>query len=98
MMQVQRATKGLVETVRRAALLPIRYGLGSNRIGIRVERMVGLMDRWEARPTIPITASVLDRHAGVLPHPAGAALPILRSHHRSDADSTLATLASGGDE
>ena len=98
MMQVQRATKGLVETVRRAALLPIRYGLGSNRIGIRVERMVGLMDRWEARPTIPITASVLDRHAGVLTHLAGADLAIHGYRQRSYADLTFDEQASDVDQ
>jgi len=58
--------KGFSGTVYRASLLPVRYGIGPDRIVSRLVRMIAMMARWDSRPTIPITASVLERHPEIL--------------------------------
>jgi len=58
--------KGLGGTVYRASLLPVRYGISPDRIVSRLVRMIAMMARWDSRPTIPITASVLERHPEIL--------------------------------
>jgi len=82
-MQKQESSKRFREKVRRVAMLPARYGLGPERMGRRIERMVAFMNRWEMRPTIPVTASVLDRYPGVISSLKGADLAIHGYHHRS---------------
>jgi len=58
--------KGFGGTVYRASLLPVRYGISPDRIVSRLVRMIAMMARWDSRPTIPITASVLERHPEIL--------------------------------
>lgn len=87
-MQKQESSKGLREKVRRAALLPTRYGFGPERMGRRIERMVAYMSRWELQPTIPVTASVLDRYPSVISSLNGADLAIHGYQHRSYAGMT----------
>jgi len=82
-MQKEVSSKTVRERVRRAAILPARYGFGAARLGRRIEQMVAFMDRWEFRPTIPVTASVLDRHPSVVRSLRGADLAIHGYHHRS---------------
>ncbi len=85
-MQNLDASKGLRGKVRRAAMLPARYGFGPERMGRRIERMIGFMSHWEVQPTIPVTASVLDRHPSVVASLKGADLAIHGYHHRSYAN------------
>ena len=87
-MQKQESSKRLREKVRRAAMLPARYGFGPERMGRRIERMVAFMNHWEVRPTIPVTASVLDRYPSVVSTLKGADLAIHGYHHRSYAGMT----------
>lgn len=61
-MQIETRGKGIRGTIRRASLLPVRYGLGPDRILSRLLRMASMVGRWEAMPTIPVTAIVLERH------------------------------------
>ena len=51
--------------------------------------MVALIDRWDFRPTIPVTASVLDRHPAIVSRLNGADLAIHGYHHRSYAEMTV---------
>ena len=64
-MTTERLHKGLKASFRRAAILPARYGLGSNRIRSRLLRLSMAMASWEVTPTVPVTAIVLDRHRGL---------------------------------
>jgi len=57
--------KGLGGTVRRAALLPQRYGLSPEKVRTRLREMAALTARWEITPTVPATAIILDRHPGI---------------------------------
>ena len=57
--------KGLGGTVRRAALLPQRYGLSPEKVRTRLREMAALTARWEVTPTVPATAIILDRHPGI---------------------------------
>lgn len=65
-MTIEILRKGLGGTVYRASLLPVRYGISPDRIVSRLVRMIAMMARWDSRPTIPITASVLERHPEIL--------------------------------
>jgi len=55
------ASKGIVGTIKRATLLPLRYGMTSERILARLLSMEALLQRWDAVPTVPVTAIVLER-------------------------------------
>src|SRR3990172_5267602 len=57
--------KGLGGTVRRAALLPRRYGLSPEKVRTRLREMAALTARWEVTSTVPATAIILDRHPGI---------------------------------
>ncbi len=61
-MLVETRGKGIRGTIRRASLLPVRYGISPDRILSRLLRMAAIVERWEAMPTIPTTAIVLERH------------------------------------
>ena len=65
-MTIEILRKGFGGTVYRASLLPVRYGISPDRIVSRLVRMIAMMARWDSRPTIPITASVLERHPEIL--------------------------------
>ena len=65
-MMIEMLRKGFGGTVYRASLLPVRYGISPDRIVSRLVRMIAMMARWDSRPTIPITASVLERHPEIL--------------------------------
>jgi len=57
-----KAGKGLRGTARRASLLPARYGLTPDKLRTRIRAMTADLSRWEATPTVPVTANALDRH------------------------------------
>ena len=88
-MQQQDSSKGLRGKVSRVVVLPARYGLGPDRMGRRIERMIAFMSHWEAQPTIPVTASVLDRHPSVISSLRGADLAIHGYRHRSYANMSV---------
>ncbi len=73
--------KGIRGSVRRAGLLPIRYGVGADRIRARLREMTALLARWELTPTIPATAVALDRHPEILAEYASADPAIHGYHH-----------------
>ena len=75
--------KGVFGTVRRASLLPIRYGVSPERILSRLQRLVTMVDRWECKPTIPVTASLLERYPTLAHRFAGADLAIHGYRHVS---------------
>ena len=78
--------KGFSGTVYRASLLPVRYGIGPDRIVSRLVRMIAMMARRDSRPTIPITASVLERHPEILRSLHDADLAVHGYRHISYAD------------
>ena len=82
-MMAQTHGKGILGTVRRATLLPIRYGLSPERVVSRLQRMIATMDRWDSQPTIPVTASLLERHPEVVRRLSGADLAIHGYRHVS---------------
>jgi len=79
--------KGIRGSVRRAGLLPMRYGVGAERIRARLREMTALLERWELTPTIPATAVALDRHPEILTEYASADPAIHGYHHVSYAGS-----------
>jgi hypothetical protein len=86
---VETRRKGLGGTVYRASLLPVRYGISPDRIVSRLVRMIAMMARWDTRPTIPITASILERHPGLLRRLRDADLAVHGYRHISYADTSL---------
>jgi len=78
--------KGFRGTVYRASLLPVRYGISPDRIVSRLIRMIAMVARWDSRPTIPITASVLERHPGILRSLRDADLAVHGYRHVSYAE------------
>lgn len=56
------ASKGLSGILRRALLLPNRYGLSPDRLRSRLGEMQSFLQRWETVPTIPVTGILLDRY------------------------------------
>lgn len=61
-MQDARSSKGFAGSIKRTALLPIRYGLGPAKIERRLRLMGSLLQRQEVTPTVPTTAVILERH------------------------------------
>src|SRR2546426_3409868 len=57
-----RAGKGFRGSARRASLLPLRYGIGPERLRSRLRSMAEVLARWETTPTVPVTTSALERH------------------------------------
>lgn len=88
-MIVETLRKGLGGTVYRASLLPVRYGIGPDKIVSRLVRMISLMARWDTRPTIPITASIIERHPELLRRLREADLAVHGYRHVSYADISL---------
>jgi len=86
---VETLRKGVGGTVHRASLLPVRYGIRPDRIGSRLWRMIAMMARWETKPTIPITASVLERHPGLWQRIRDADLAVHGYQHISYVDIPL---------
>ncbi len=74
-------TKGFHGAMQRTTLLPIRYGVSPERIRARLLAMVALLERWEAIPTIPVTAVALDRHPRIASALSGADLAIHGYRH-----------------
>lgn len=70
-MAAERAGKGFRGSIRRAAMLPERYSLGPSRIRSRLKEMTDCLRRWDMTPTIPATASSLDRHPEIVREIAG---------------------------
>jgi len=70
-MAAERAGKGFRGSIRRAAVLPERYSLGAARIRARLKEMTECLGRWDMVPTIPATASALDRHPEIVREIAG---------------------------
>src|SRR6267143_2367396 len=60
-----RPGKGFRGSARSASLLPRRYGLGPERLRSRLREMTAVLDRYEATPTLPVTANTLARHPGI---------------------------------
>ncbi len=56
------ASKTAGDVMRRAAILPTRYGVTISKIQRRLVSMQSLLYRWDVVPTIPTTAVVLERH------------------------------------
>ncbi len=88
-MQSQEFSKGVAGTIRRVAFVPARYGLRPDRIVRRLRRMISLADRWGLDATIPVTASALDRHPGIVTSLSGVDLAIHGYNHVSYADLTI---------
>ncbi len=65
-MSTERPGKGFRGAVRRATVLPQRYSLSPSRIRSRVKEMTDCLRRWDMVPTIPATASALDRHPEIV--------------------------------
>lgn len=59
--------KGVQGAVQRATLLPFRYGISPEKLRARLSRMAAFLERWDAKPTIPVTAVLLRRHPGLVP-------------------------------
>ena len=85
-MKIEMLRKGFGGTVYRASLLPVRYGISPDRIVSRLVRMIAMMARWDSRPTIPITASVLERHPEILRSVRDADLAVHGYRHISYED------------
>jgi len=81
--------KGVPGAVYRAALLPVRYGISPDRVVSRLARMTALMSRWGTQPTVPVTASVLERHPDLLRGLRDADLAIHGYRHVSYVDMSL---------
>ena len=59
---MRRAEKGFFGMLRRAAVLPRRYGVSADKMCDRLRGMIDTLHRLEITPTIPITARILERH------------------------------------
>ncbi len=81
--------KGVPGAVYRAALLPVRYGISPDRLVSRLTRMTALMSRWDTQPTVPVTASTLERHPDLLRGLRDADVAIHGYRHVSYADLSL---------
>ncbi len=75
--------KGGVNLVRRAGAIGARYGLGPNRMEQRLDALLEIADRYECRPTLPITAAAAQRHPRVVNHYAsrGIEFAVHGLHH-----------------
>lgn len=57
------ADKGFLGALRRTAIIPARYGLGSQMLRKQLLKMSEFFaGRYEIQPTVPVTAIVLERH------------------------------------
>lgn len=70
-MVAERSGKGFRDSIQRAAVLPERYSLGPSRIRSRLKEMADCLRQWDITPTIPATASALDRHPEIVRQIAG---------------------------
>jgi hypothetical protein len=61
-MRTWEASKGFAGTVKRAALLPVRYGLSPEKVQLQLRLMISSLDRLEVTPTINVTARNLDSY------------------------------------
>jgi hypothetical protein len=80
-MAAERPGKGFRGSIRRATVLPERYSLGPSRIRSRLTEMADCLRRWDAVPTIPATASALDRHPEIVREIAGVDVAIHGYRH-----------------
>lgn len=94
-MDSRKAGKGLFDTVHRAAILPMRYGIASSRIRKRVALMVSTLAREDAVPTIAVTGINLARHPDVIRDLAGADIAVHGFRHL---DYTRLTLSQQGND
>jgi hypothetical protein len=78
-----RATKGLRASVRRTALLPIRYGITPEKMRRQLRLMVDTVTASDCAPTIGVTASNLDRHPAISSDLAGLDLVVHGYRHVS---------------
>lgn len=60
------ASKGWRGTVRRTAILPVRYGVTPEKMARCLDEMVQRLSRHDVTPTIPTTADILDRHPDIV--------------------------------
>jgi peptidoglycan/xylan/chitin deacetylase (PgdA/CDA1 family) len=58
--------KGGWNTVRRARVIGSRYGVSAHRMERRLATMLGLVERHGASATLPVPATVVERHAPVI--------------------------------
>ena len=58
--------KGTWNTVRRAGVIGSRYGIGAHRMERRLATMLGLVERHRCSATLPVPATVVERHAPVV--------------------------------
>ena len=80
-MEEGRLGKGVLDSVRRAALLPRRYGLRPERIRSRLREMSAALRRFDITPTVPVTAITLDRHPSIAADLAGLDVAIHGYRH-----------------
>lgn len=57
--------KSISGLLRRATLLPTRYGLRPEKVHARLRQMQAMLARSEVTPTIPVSAVTLERHPGI---------------------------------
>ncbi len=70
-------------TIRRAAILPGRYGLGSSRLRARLMLARDMAERWGAKFSLPVTAVTLQEHPEILADLRGFDLAIHGYLHRA---------------
>jgi len=80
-MRVWRTTKSAPGTVKRAALLPLRYGLSPTKVRLQLQQMIASMYRLEVTPTINVTASNLERYPEIVDDLRPVDLGIHGYHH-----------------
>jgi hypothetical protein len=106
-MRPGRHGKSIRGTIRRASVLPIRYGLTPDKILGRLGQMASVLDRWESVATIPVTAVILDRHpeaarqisqfdVGIHGYRHVPCDELSREEQATDLDRALATVARHG--
>ncbi len=59
--------KGSLQALHRAAAIGAHYGLGPSRMERRVETVLGLVERFSGRATLPVTAATVARNPRALP-------------------------------
>ncbi len=84
---------GTLKTVKRAALLPLRYGMGSAAIEKRLKSMGTLLQRWGLKPTVPTTGSVLKLHPSIRRILADFDVAIHGYRHVAYSDLSMETVA-----
>ncbi len=80
-MAAGKPNKGWPGKLRRAAVLPTRYGLGAEPFRRRLEDMVSDLHSLEITPTIPVTARTLARHPELVRDLKGAEVAVHGYHH-----------------